>query len=275
MSALRSFLMAARAEAVKEARLHWGRGTNVVLEAVVPILHFAIAWYMFAPFDASEHVRVTGSSREEALPLFLLVGFLGFYVFQRLLWAAMERAYRERDGGTLELLMLSPANRFGLLVGGAASGMVRATWLYLAFLVGSAALGHGWRVAHPGAVIVALLALLVPALAFGTLLQGFLMHAFDTSAYVTLSQPPLSFLSGVRFPVHYLPGWLQAIAALLPLTWSLRAARPLLVEAALLRDVGRELGVLALVSAACFVLAAVVDRRAEAMTRRDGTAMLY
>lgn len=275
MSALVRFVVAARAEALKEARLHWGRRTNVVLEAVAPGLHFAMAWYMFMPFDASGRTKVAGSSDDDALLLFLLVGFLGYYVFQRLLWAAMERAYREREGGTLELLMLSPASRFGLLVGGAASGMLRATWLYAAFLLGTVVFGRGWHVAHAGAVVVAMLALLVPALAFGTLLQAFLLFAQDTSAYVSLSQPPLSYLSGVRFPVTYLPGWLQVFSALLPLTWSLRAARPLLIEAATIRSRWEELLVLAVATAACLVGATLIARRSEAIAKRDGTLMLY
>ena len=275
IASARSFARSAWAEAVKEARVHWGQRTNVVLEAVVPAIHFAFAWYMFAPFAREGRTAFLGTSEDDALLLFLLVGFLGYYAFQRLLWAAMDRTYREREGGTLEMLMMTPAHRVGLLVGGAFGGLLRAIWMYVAFLVGCAEFAEGWHVAHAGAVAVALAALLVPALAFGTLLQGFLLYTRDTSAYVTLMQPPLSFFSGVRVPVAFMPGWMQVVAAMIPLTWSLRAARALLTEAATVASVVRELIVLGAISAACFALAAVIARRAERAAKRSGSLVLY
>ena len=274
-AALASFLRAAGAEALKEARLHWGRRGNLALEAVVPALHFAFAFYMFAPFAPQGRERFAGGSDDDTLLLWLLVGFLGYYVFQRLLWSSMERAYRERDGSTLELLFLSPASRMGLLVGGAASGMLRAAWLYVAFFVGAALAGGGFRVAHAGSAIVALLALLLPALAFGTLLHGFLLFARDTSAYVTLSQPVFGFLSGMRFPVAHLPPVLQAVSAALPLTWALRAARPLLIEGAAVRDVAGDLALAGAFTIGCFALAAVAAHRGEAAAKRTGSLVLY
>lgn len=275
MSAASRFVRAVRAEAFKEMRGHWGRGTNLALEAVVPGIHFAMAWYMFAPFGGEGRDSFLPSAGDDALLLFLLVGFLGYYAFQRLMWAAMERTYREREGGTLELLMLTPAHRMGLLVGGAFGGLIRATWMYAAFLAGCVAFAGGWHVAHAGSVLVALAALLVPALAFGTLLQSFLLFTRDTSAYVTILQPPLAFFGGVRVPVAFMPGWMQAVAAVLPLTWSLRVARGLLTESASVASVSRSLGVLALMSIACFVVAALIADRAERAAKRSGSLVLY
>ena len=47
------------------------------------------------------------------------------------------------------------------------------------------------------------------------------------SYYFTLVLTPMSFLSGVYFPLSQLPAWLQAVSELLPLTAAVQLARPL------------------------------------------------
>jgi lipooligosaccharide transport system permease protein len=47
--------------------------------------------------------------------------------------------------------------------------------------------------------------------------------------YFTLVITPMAFVSGVFFPVKQLPGWLQAVSQILPLTHAVALARPLLL----------------------------------------------
>jgi lipooligosaccharide transport system permease protein len=47
--------------------------------------------------------------------------------------------------------------------------------------------------------------------------------------YFTLVLTPMTFLSGVYFPIGQMPGWLQSVAAVLPLTAAVKLVRPLLV----------------------------------------------
>jgi len=55
-------------------------------------------------------------------------------------------------------------------------------------------------------------------------------YAYDTfTYYFTLVVTPMAFLSGVFFPVQQLPGWLQIVAQLLPLSHAIAMARPLLL----------------------------------------------
>jgi lipooligosaccharide transport system permease protein len=49
------------------------------------------------------------------------------------------------------------------------------------------------------------------------------------SYYFTLVLTPMGFLSGVFFPVTQLPGWLQSVSAVLPLTAAIELARPLVL----------------------------------------------
>jgi lipooligosaccharide transport system permease protein len=40
---------------------------------------------------------------------------------------------------------------------------------------------------------------------------------------------PMTFLSGVYFPLEQMPGWLQSVAAVLPLTAAVELVRPLVI----------------------------------------------
>jgi lipooligosaccharide transport system permease protein len=86
-------------------------------------------------------------------------------------------------------------------------------------------------------------------------------HGYDFfSYYFTLVLTPMSFVSGVFFPVSQLPGWLQAVSAWLPLSAAIELARPLVLghsPDAVLRPVA----VLLAYALGGFWLAAVLTRR--------------
>lgn len=80
------------------------------------------------------------------------------------------------------------------------------------------------------------------------------------SYYFTLVLTPMSFVSGVFFPVSQLPGWLQSVSAWLPLTAAIELARPLVLGQAP-EVVLRPVGVLLAYALGGFWLAAVLTRR--------------
>jgi lipooligosaccharide transport system permease protein len=59
------------------------------------------------------------------------------------------------------------------------------------------------------------------ALVFNALAKGYDFFTY----YFT----PMTFLSGVYFPIHQMPGWLQNVAAVLPLTAAVELVRPLII----------------------------------------------
>jgi lipooligosaccharide transport system permease protein len=63
------------------------------------------------------------------------------------------------------------------------------------------------------------------ALVFNALAKGYDFFTY----YFTLVITPMTFLSGVYFPIEQMPGWLQAIAAWLPLTAAVELVRPLVL----------------------------------------------
>ena len=63
------------------------------------------------------------------------------------------------------------------------------------------------------------------ALVFNALAKGYDFFTY----YFTLVLTPMTFLSGVYFPIEQMPAWLQKVAALLPLSAAVELVRPLVI----------------------------------------------
>lgn len=63
------------------------------------------------------------------------------------------------------------------------------------------------------------------ALVFNALAKGYDFFTY----YFTLVITPMTFLSGVYFPIAQMPAWLQAVAHILPLTAAVELTRPLIL----------------------------------------------
>ncbi len=63
------------------------------------------------------------------------------------------------------------------------------------------------------------------ALVFNALARNYDFFTY----YFTLVLTPMTFVSGVYFPVEQMPGWLQAVAAVMPLTAAVELVRPLVI----------------------------------------------
>jgi lipooligosaccharide transport system permease protein len=94
------------------------------------------------------------------------------------------------------------------------------------------------------------------ALVFNALAKGYDFFTY----YFTLVLTPMTFLSGVYFPIEQMPTWLQPVAQVLPLTAAVELVRPL-VLGSLPADPARPMLVLAAYAAGGYYLALVLTRR--------------
>ena len=94
------------------------------------------------------------------------------------------------------------------------------------------------------------------ALVFNALAKGYDFFTY----YFTLVITPMTFLSGVYFPMSQMPPWLQAIGEVLPLKAAVDLVRPL-VLGEMPADVLQPLLVLIAYAAAGYYLALVLTRR--------------
>jgi ABC-2 type transport system permease protein len=137
----------------------------------------------------------------------------------------------ERDAGVLAKLLATPTPRVALVAGKAFAAGLRAAVQAVIVFVLSAILrvGLNWSPLH----LLAAVAIVMVGSAFFSLLSV-------TLAGVVLSRErlmgigqaitmPLFFGSNALYPVHLMPGWLQALSTVNPLSYEVDALRTLLI----------------------------------------------
>jgi ABC-2 type transport system permease protein len=128
----------------------------------------------------------------------------------------------ERRIGSLERLLLAPVRLPALLTGKMLGGMtfgltVTLAVLFIALIIFGVE-GVNW--------LLLALALLLSAAAFaalGAFVSVAVREVFEAQTLANFIRFPMMFLGGVFVPVASLPDWLQVIARLLPLTYSVEA----------------------------------------------------
>jgi ABC-2 type transport system permease protein len=130
----------------------------------------------------------------------------------------------ERRIGSLERLMLAPIGLPALLAGKLLGGMTFGlTVTAVVLIIALAAFGIGgvnW--------LLLLLALLFSAAAFsalGAFVSVAVREVFEAQTLANFIRFPMMFLGGVFVPLAAMPPGLQAVARLLPLTYSVEALR--------------------------------------------------
>jgi ABC-2 type transport system permease protein len=165
----------------------------------------------------------------------------------------------ERRIGSLERLLLAPLRLPALLAGKLLGGMIfglTVTLVVLAIsLVVFGAAETDW--------LMLFLALVLSATAFsglGALVSVAVREVFEAQTLANFIRFPMMFLGGVFVPLALMPTWMQIIARLLPLTYSVEALRAALSGGSW-ATAAIDLGALAAFSLLFFILAVTTLRR--------------
>jgi ABC-2 type transport system permease protein len=159
----------------------------------------------------------------------------------------------ERRIGSLERLLLAPVRLPALLVGKLLGGMAFGLTVTLVVLVISLVVfgstGTDW--------LMLFLALLLSATAFsalGAYVSVAVREVFEAQTLANFVRFPMMFLGGVFVPLTSMPVWLQVLARLFPLTYSVEALRAAL-SGGTWAAAALDLGALAAFSLVLFLLA--------------------
>ncbi|MEP7159218.1 MAG: ABC transporter permease, partial [Chloroflexota bacterium] len=93
-------------------------------------------------------------------------------------------------------------------------------------------------------------------LAVGYIIASYARTEESANALTSVIQFPLMFLSGIFFPISFMPGWLQPVAAAMPLTYLADALRQTMVGGAAYASLGIDALVLGAWMIVCFLIAA-------------------
>ena len=137
----------------------------------------------------------------------------------------------ERDAGVLTKLMVTPTPRSALITGKAFASSVRSLIQGVVVLVIATLLGVAFT-DNPLKIIAALVILGVGSAFFSCLsmsLAGVVMARDRLMGIGQAITMPLFFSSSALYPAKIMPGWLQVISKINPLTYEVEALRGLLI----------------------------------------------
>jgi ABC-2 type transport system permease protein len=144
----------------------------------------------------------------------------------------------ERDLGIVHKFLASPTPRAALVIGKALGGGLRALVQAIVVLLLGLALGVHLKLDAAALAGVALLVVLGAAV-FSTFSLIIACLVKTRERFMGIGQVltmPLFFASNAIYPIALMPGWLQAIARLNPLTYEVEGLRTLLLASPALRE---------------------------------------
>ena len=196
-----------------------------------------------APFEVVVHRRY---NPENITAYNIVPGLLGVILSMTLVMMTSLGMARERERGTMESLLATPARPLEVMIGKLApyvlvGAIQAAVFLVLARLLFQVPMAGGW-----GALILGLSLFIMGSLALGFLISTVSktqLQAMQMSFFYIL---PSVLLSGFMFPFRGMPDWAQWIGTAIPVTHFLRVVRGSMLKGVGIADALPSLGALAL-----------------------------
>jgi ABC-2 type transport system permease protein len=141
-------------------------------------------------------------------------------------FAATMAIANERQYQTLSPLLATPANRFAVFMGRSLpvflSGLLVSAW---GFLMGALLLDFDPPLSSLPALGLVVCVSVFSCTAFGLTLGSIGLRARDVFLIANLAYYLMWLFCGVNIPLSDLPGWMQQVGRMLPLTHGIAAAR--------------------------------------------------
>lgn len=157
----------------------------------------------------------------------MFIAYIGFFLIFLLTSVSF---LRERTQGTMERLSASPVTRtelvLGYMLGFGFFALLQATILLL-FTIYVLQIKYNGSLA---AIFVVTLLLVLGAVNLGIFLSTFARNELQAIQFIPIVILPQVLLSGLLWPVQDMPGWLQAIARLMPLTYAIDALTDIMIR---------------------------------------------
>jgi ABC-2 type transport system permease protein len=171
---------------------------------------------------------------------------------------------RERSQGTMERLMASPISRIDIVVGYLFGFFLFALLqttiilLYTIYVLDVTYQGELWQ------IFVFQIVVITGAVNLGIFISTFARNEFQMVQFIPLIIVPQIFLCGVLWPVEQMPGYLQWLSNVLPLTYAVDGLRNIMLNGQNLLNVGFDFIVLVAFTVIITIIAALTLRRGSA-----------
>lgn len=202
-----------------------------------------------------------------------IVGPAVMAIFQMALFVSGELVAAERETGTFEAVLVTPA-RFSIVLFARILAVTAVSFISLLESVAVAALFGVWiSVPHPVVLALTLLCTAFAMAGTAVIMAALFVVARSARSFQNSLSYPLFLLGGVVVPIAFLPGWLQPLSWFVFLSWSSELLRDSLAPDPVV-DVGLRLGAVVLLGTVSLVLGEVLLARMLNRLRRLGTVGL-
>ncbi|MFD4460755.1 ABC transporter permease [Nocardia sp. NPDC058480] len=227
---------------------------TVAMILVVPALLMTLLYFIYQDAPRPPHSPLTLFDRVGIT----MLGILPFIVMFLITAIAMQR---ERTSGTLERLLTTPLSKLDLLAGyGSAFSLAAAAQAAVASVVAFWLLGLT-AAGNPGWVLLIAMVDAVCGVGLGLLASAFARTEFQAVQFMPVIVAPQIFLCGLLVPRDQLPGWLEAISNVMPLSYAVDALQQVSVHAEPTGAMWRDIAVVAGFAVVALGLAAATLRR--------------
>ncbi len=262
---LRLFLIAAAARTWPRVAHLFRNRQWMIQETLLPLLSVSAMVYAY---------RFLNAPPEYAGVVILGQAMTAFWF--SVLWGMGAQLYFERDGGNLELYILSPAPMTGILLGMALGGAITTSIRALVILVGGLLLFGIPFQPSSWSLLVLIFALTLAALyGLGMMFSSlFLLWGREAWHTVNLLQEPVFLITGMNFPLRALGQMthmiVPGVALLVPLACGMDAMRQVLFRIEGVASVWTEVALLAGLAVAFLFFARRCLRVLERKAKEDG-----
>ena len=206
---------------------------------------------------------------------FALIG-VAFASYFTLGLSGFARALRQaQTTGTLEAMLMTPAPVSFVIIGSAAWSYAFTTFRVVVYLLLGIALGMELANANYWGAVVTLLIAVSAFAALGIIAASVIMVIKRGDPVTGLFGGFATLVGGVFYPVEIMPGWLQAVANLLPITYALRAMRLALLQGASWATLAPDLIILAAFAIVLLPLSLLIFSFAVERARKEGSLAHY
>jgi ABC-2 type transport system permease protein len=264
------------AEATKSLKIYFFSSRTLFWTLALPLANGFYLYFLYLPFGTSPvDLQFIGTSYRIDLVGFTVVGQL-LYTFFTMMLLAGAAFDAERWQGTLETVLLSPANRIAVLLGGALANALNYLWMLVALVLSWIAfIRANIFIADFLALSLSFLLSYLAIVALGMCLETFEIYSRRGSMITAWFQEPMMFLSGQVFPLQSMPAFLLPLSYLLPLTFGLIAVRLTLLGGATLTEVAVPLVALVIMIVFFSVLARLMVGYAERRAKANATLTMF
>jgi len=207
---------------------------------------------------------------------FVLIG-IAFGSFFNVGLSSFSRSLRSAQmTGTLEAMLSTPTRISTIILSSSQWNYLMTTLRVIVYLmIGTLFMDVNFGNANYLAAFVILLLTIITFSSLGIIAAGFIMVLKRGDPVTWIFGAVSNLLGGIYYPIMVLPGWMQTLAKLIPVTYALRAMRLALLQGASFSELWGDIITLGVFCLVLLPLSLMVFGFAVRLARIDGSLTHY